>query len=81
MVRWVFGREENSITCEVDFIEDQGYDVSLVPHWDVSAAAIEHYDSAVKAMGRHAELARGLRDGGWTLTGSISRWSGEQAVA
>jgi hypothetical protein len=75
MLRWVFGRDEAAITCEVDFTEGHGYDVTVVPHWNISASVIEHFDSALKAMGRHAELASKLRDEGWTLLGSITQWS------
>jgi hypothetical protein len=48
------------------------YDVSVVPHWDVSAAAIERFDGAVTAFERHAELARYLRENGWHLTSRLA---------
>jgi len=67
MLRWVFGRRANAITCEVDFTADHQYEVSVVPHWDVSATAIERFDSAPHALQRHAELALSLRQAGWTV--------------
>ena len=67
MLRWVFSRRANAITCEVDLTGDHQYEVSVVPHWDVSAAAIERFDSAPHALQRHAELAQSLREAGWVL--------------
>ncbi len=67
MLRWVFGRRADAITCEVDVIADHQYEVSVVPHWDLAATAIERFDSAPRAMQRHAELAMGLREAGWKL--------------
>src|SRR5688500_12408862 len=65
MLRWVLLRHANAITCEVDFAGDHQYEVSVVPHWDVSATAIERFDSAPHALERHAELALSLRQAGW----------------
>lgn len=75
MLRWVFGRPSDSITCEVDFTEDHGYDVSVVPHSDVSAPPVEHFNSLFQALERHVELADTLRKDGWTMIGSITRWA------
>lgn len=81
MLRWVFERRAAMITCEVDFTPEEGYDVSVVPHWDVAATAIEHFDSPLSALERHAELACTLRDTGWTMVGSVTRWPGPEATA
>ena len=67
MLRWVFLRRANAVTCEVDFTADHRYQVSVVPHWDVSATAIERFDSAPHALERHAELALSLRQAGWKV--------------
>ena len=67
MLRWVFGRRANAITCEVDFTADHQYEVSVVPHWNVSAPSIERFDTAPHAMQRHAELALSLREAGWKV--------------
>lgn len=67
MVRWVFRRDSRVITCEVDAHGTQSYDVTLIPHWDESAAVTRRFDHALDAMARHAGLARGLRDRGWVV--------------
>jgi hypothetical protein len=67
MLRWTFTRNHDALTCELDANAPGNYDVSVVPHWDVSAAAIEHFDGATRAFERHAELARYLRETGWHL--------------
>ena len=68
MLRWTFERNDAALTCELDANAPGNYEVSVVPHWDVSAAAIERFDGAVTAFERHAELARYLRENGWQLT-------------
>ena len=69
MLRWTFTRHDATLTCELDANAPGNYEVSVVPHWDVSAAAIERFDGAVTAFERHAELTRYLRENGWHLTG------------
>ena len=65
MLRWIFTRNDAALTCELDANAAGGYDVCVVPHWDVSSAAIERFDAAAAALQRHAELARYLLDTGW----------------
>ena len=67
MLRWIFTRKCAALTCEIDANATGGYDVCVVPHWDVSSAAIERFDGATSALQRHAELARCLREAGWQL--------------
>lgn len=72
MLRWTFIRDHDALTCELDANAPGNYEVSVVPHWDVSATAIERFDAAPGAFERHAELARYLRDTGWQL---VRRWA------
>jgi hypothetical protein len=67
MLRWIFVRHGHALTCEVDARTPHTFDVSVVPHWDVSSAVVERYDHAVTAMERHAGIAADLRAAGWVL--------------
>ena len=67
MLPWIFTRRDAVLTCELATNTAGGYDVCLVPHWDVAAAAIERFDAAVSALRRHAELVALLRENGWEL--------------
>jgi hypothetical protein len=68
IVRWVFRRGNDALTCAVDARRTgSGYDVSVVPHWDVSSTLIEGVDSTISALRRHAEIAHALRDAGWSV--------------
>lgn len=67
LLRWTFIRKEHVITCEITVNGSQSYDVSVVPHWDVSASAVESYDRPAAALRRHAELAWYFREDGWAL--------------
>lgn len=65
VLRWVFRRDNDAITCEIDAAGDHAFDVCIVPHWDVSASTIERFDAEYRAFERHAELARRLGKAGW----------------
>jgi hypothetical protein len=67
MLQWIFTRNGAALTCELDTNPAGGYEVCVVPHWNVASAAIERFDAPVTALERHAELARCLRDTGWRL--------------
>jgi len=43
------------------------YDVCVVPHWNVSAAVVETVETPGRALLRHAEIARHLRETGWLV--------------
>lgn len=66
MLRWVFHRDTDTLTCEVDAARRHRFDVCVIPHWDVAASSIERFDDAVSAFERHADIARRLREAGWT---------------
>ena len=68
LVRWIFERRGNAITCEVDMNETHTCNVSVIPHWNFESAFVEHFDGPVHAMERHAEVAQELRDAGWVVT-------------
>ena len=67
ILRWTFLRGTQALTCEVRVTGKQSYDVSVVPHWDVSSSVIEVYDRPSSALRRHAELSWYFREAGWTL--------------
>lgn len=72
VLRWVFQHNQHVVTCEIDASGDRAFDVCIVPHWNVSAAAIERFDAAYRAFERHAEVARRLREVGWARATSRS---------
>ncbi|HYU77717.1 MAG TPA: hypothetical protein VEK56_01950 [Vicinamibacterales bacterium] len=69
VLRWVFQRDANAITCKLDMNSDRSFEMHIVPHWDVPASVIEHFESPADALLRHAEVARLLRENGWNVTG------------
>lgn len=68
ILRWVFRRDDQAITCEIAANRRHSFKVSFVPHWDRSASVIERFDAAHDAFLRHAEVARELRETGWVRT-------------
>jgi hypothetical protein len=67
VLRWVLHRGDRFVTCELDVAATGDYEVSVVPHWNVAASVIERWPSAMAAFERHAQLARGFREAGWTV--------------
>lgn len=70
-LRWVFQRGPNTLTCELDVHPNRSCDVCLMPHWKMSSAVIEHFETPRSAMLRHAEVAGRLRERGWILTDHV----------
>ena len=67
LVRWIFQRGDSALTCRVDARAASSYDVLVVPHWNISAAVIETLETPGRALQRHAEIAKQLREGGWLV--------------
>jgi len=67
LLRWVFIRGTKLLTCEVSVTGAGSYDVCVVPHWNVGDSVIEAHERSATAMRRHAEIAWGFRQAGWTL--------------
>ena len=38
-----------------------------LPHWNLTAAAVEPFRNAAEAMRRHATIAASLREAGWRV--------------
>jgi len=68
LLRWVFQQKRQVVTCAVDVANGgTSFDVSLVPHWNLSDTTIESFKTAASAFARHAEIALKLRQGGWVV--------------
>ena len=66
ILRWIYLRGTRALTCEVR-VFGKTYDVSVVPHWDVSSSVIETFESPASALRRHAEIASSFRQAGWSM--------------
>jgi len=68
LLRWIFQRGNQWLTCQVDLRPgDQTYTLSLVPHSNVAGGIAETFNTAWSAFRRHAMIASELRRSGWTL--------------
>ena len=81
ILRWIFQRNDETLTCAVDVTGGHRYEVCVVPHWDVSQAVVERFRAPLSAFERHAEIARQLRAGGWMVTDRDGRQRGAQTGA
>lgn len=62
---WVFRKDYDAITCEVDVNSTGTCEVRTVPQWNTSLAVVEPFARPGDALRRHAEVAARLRDLGW----------------
>ena len=66
ILRWVFQRGPEVITCAVENSgERSSFDVCVLPHWNLSDSTVERFDAPASALRRHAEIASQLREAGW----------------
>jgi hypothetical protein len=74
ILRWVFRRGVDVLTCAVEAAADRtSCHVCVLPHWNLSIATVERFDAPASALRRHAEIASRLREAGWlTEYGSSS---------
>ena len=65
LLRWIFQRGNQRLTCRVDHRPGDQFTMSLVA---MSGAGVaETFTSAWSALRRHATIASELRRAGWTL--------------
>jgi hypothetical protein len=67
LLRWIFERGNQRLTCRVDQLADTGFTLSLVPHSTSATGIAETFTSAWSALRRHAIIVSELRRSGWTL--------------
>jgi hypothetical protein len=68
ILRWVFYRGGDALTCAVEAGRDRSpYNVYILPHGDLSVATVEHFTAPASALRRHAEIALQLRQAGWVV--------------
>jgi hypothetical protein len=67
LLRWIFERGNQRVTCRVDQQPGNRFTISLVPHSPSAIGMDETFTSAWSAMRRHAIIASELRRSGWTL--------------
>jgi hypothetical protein len=67
LLRWIFQRGNQRLTCRIDQRPETGFTLSLVPHSPRSIGIAETFTSAWSALQRHAMIATELRGAGWTL--------------
>lgn len=66
VLRWVFHRGGNVLTCGVEAGPDRSsFNVYILLHWNLSVAMVERFTAPASALRRHAEIASGLREAGW----------------
>ena len=67
LLRWIFQRGNQRLTCRVDQQPGTGFTMSLVSHSSSAIGIAETFTSAWSAFQRHAMIASELRGAGWTL--------------
>jgi hypothetical protein len=70
VLRWIFRRDEDAVTCELALTgEDREYELRVPSDWNPTGMSVERFDDALMAFQRHAMIERTLLDAGWQLDG------------
>jgi hypothetical protein len=72
MIRSVFQRKANAITCELARRGPHSFELYVVPHWAPASAVIERFDIPEVALARHAQMAQCLRENGWMVIDRVA---------
>jgi len=68
LVRWELARGSERVVCRIDRDQSRGlFSVIVQPYRSLQRASIERFNAAAEALRRHAMLAGGLRDQGWSV--------------
>ena len=69
ILRWVFHRGADALTCAVEAGGHASYDVCVLPHWNLSEATVEHFDAPAAPSGGTRKSPRDfVRPDGWPST-------------
>ena len=67
LLTWRFQNGNRQLTCGISARGQRAFDVITLPHWNLTAAAVEPFRNAAEAMRRHATIAASLREAGWRV--------------
>ena len=68
LVRWELARGSERVICRIDRDVTRGmFSVIVQPYRSLQRASVERFNAAASALRRHATLAAGLRDQGWSM--------------
>jgi hypothetical protein len=73
LLRWIFHHATRSLTCALIANDVGGFDVCVLPHWDLDASTLEMFDDAGSAFGRHAQIAMLLETTGGRCSSTPTR--------
>jgi hypothetical protein len=67
VLRWVFTRDDEHLTCELTFGKDDSFELTTVPAYPRNTEGREHFRTLAASFQRQCELEAALIDDGWTL--------------
>ena len=68
MLRWVFIRGDQALTCEINaHTNRRSFVVRVLPHWNINDAASRLVTGPTNALTLHAQIASRLKESGWRV--------------
>jgi hypothetical protein len=67
VLRWVFRRDFDCLTCELRFAGDDCFELCTIPPYPPSINGLERFSHADDALQRQCELEAALINDGWML--------------
>jgi hypothetical protein len=75
VLRWVFSRDFDNVTCELTLASDERFELRMVPPYPTQADAMRRFSQVNDALQRQCEIEAALINDGWTLELHESRLS------
>jgi hypothetical protein len=67
VLRWVFTRDLEHLTCELTLASDESFELTTKPAYPEHTNGHEHFRNLAASFQRQCELEAALIDEGWTL--------------
>jgi hypothetical protein len=67
VLRWVFTRDDEHLTCELTLAGDESFELTTRPAFPAHSDGREHFRNLAASFQRQCELEAALIDDGWTL--------------
>ena len=81
VLRWVFHKDYDCVTCELTLAGDESFELCTIPPYPTPKDAVRHFSRIDEALQRQSELEAALINDGWTLELHESTLGGPGFVA
>jgi hypothetical protein len=67
VLRWMFHRDFDTLSCELTFSGDNCFELRTIPPFPATGSGLEQFSDLARALQRQCDLEAALIEEGWTL--------------